>query len=337
MSLVALWRGALHHIGWVLGILVIALLVSAVLRIGDLQAFASMLENAHPGWLLGALGLQATTYASVAAGWKMVLGQTDTPQPLRRLYPIAVGKLFADQVIPIAGMGGNMFLVDRLTALGVGRGNAVAVLLVTMIGFYAAYGCCALAMLGVLWFEGLASIWTWVFVLVFLVVVAAIPGLALWIHRRGRRSVAPTLVRFANIRVLVAIVGEAPKRLLIDRRLIVRVAAVNGLVFLADTASLMVCFLALGLPVEFSVAFVAVITASMIATLGPIPLGLGMFEAGATGMLSLMGVPVEMALAATLLLRVFTLWLPLIPGVILIRTVLRTKAVSQSHQSANLG
>jgi len=81
MSVAALWRGALRHIGWVLGLSVIAIVVGAVLRIGDLHAFATMLENAHPGWLLVALGMQATTYASVAAGWKIVLGKTDTSQP----------------------------------------------------------------------------------------------------------------------------------------------------------------------------------------------------------------------------------------------------------------
>jgi len=329
MSVAALWRGALRHIGWLLGLAVIAIVVGAVLRIGDLHAFVKMLEDAHSGWVLVALGLQATTYASVAAGWKIVLGQTDTPQPLRRLYLIAVGKLFADQVIPVAGMGGNMFLVDQLTALGVKRGNAVATLLIAMIGFYTVYGICALAMLAVLWTKGLASVWIASFVLVFLIAATAIPGLALWIRRRGRRPVSPMLARFASIRALVAIIGEAPKRLLVDRRLIVRVAAVNGLVFLADSASLMVCFLALGQPIGFPVAFVAVMTASMIATLGPIPLGLGTFEAGATGMLALMGVPVEAALAATLLLRVFTLWLPLVPGFILIRGALWTKAAQQ--------
>lgn len=328
MSMAVLWRGALRHVGWVLGIAVITIIVGAVLRIGDLHAFAMMLRNAHPGWLLAAVGLQATTYASVAEGWKIVLGRTDTPQPLHRLYLIAVGKLFADQVIPVAGMGGNMFLIDRLTALGVGRGNAVATLLVAMIGFYVVYGVLALAMLMALCVEGLASIWIALFVLVFLAVATAIPGLALWIQRRGLRPVSPRLARFASIRALVKIVGEAPKQLLIDRRLIVRVAAVNGLVFLADAASLMVCFLALGQPVGFSIAFVAVMTASMIATLGPIPLGLGTFEAGATGILAVMGVPVEAALAATLLLRLFSLWLPLVPGFLLIRTALRAKAAA---------
>ena len=54
--------------------------------------------------------------------------------------------------------------------------------------------------------------------------------------------------------------------------------------------------------------------ASMAATLGPIPLGLGTFEAACVGMLSLLGVAIEAALAATLLLRGLTFWLPMVPG-----------------------
>ena len=54
--------------------------------------------------------------------------------------------------------------------------------------------------------------------------------------------------------------------------------------------------------------------ASIVVTLGPIPLGLGSFEAVSIGMLRLMGVPFEGALSATLLLRGFTLWMPLIAG-----------------------
>ncbi|WP_375395461.1 YbhN family protein [uncultured Sphingomonas sp.] len=324
--LTSIRRGLLRHTGWILGIASIALVVGAVVRIGDLQAFAAMLRSARPGWLLVALALQAVTYLCVAAGWKIVLAAAGTPQPFRRLYPIAIGKLFADQVVPVAGMGGNMFVVDRLTGLGVKRGAAVAALLVSMTGFYAAYCVCALAMLAILWSKGLASLWIGGFVMLFLVVALAIPGLAVWIRWRGRHPLSPMLARFAVVRGLVLIVGEAPGKLLADRGLIARAAAVNGIVFLADSASLMVCFRALGQDVPFPVAFVAVMTASMVATLGPIPLGLGTFEAGATGMLSLMGVPLEAALAATLLLRVFTLWLPLLPGFMLIRAALRTKA-----------
>jgi uncharacterized membrane protein YbhN (UPF0104 family) len=41
-----------------------------------------------------------------------------------------------------------------------------------------------------------------------------------------------------------------------------------------------------------------------------VPLGLGIFEASLVAMLRVVGVSIEAALTATLLLRGFTLWLP---------------------------
>ena len=60
--------------------------------------------------------------------------------------------------------------------------------------------------------------------------------------------------------------------------------------------------------------------ASIVVTMRPIPLGLGTFEATAAAMLHALGVPIEAAITATLLLRGFTLWLPLIPGGLLLHS-----------------
>ncbi len=59
--------------------------------------------------------------------------------------------------------------------------------------------------------------------------------------------------------------------------------------------------------------------ASIVVTLGPIPLGLGSFEATGIAMLTLLGVPLEAAVAGILLLRGLTLWIPLVPGLVLTR------------------
>ncbi|MCX4148773.1 MULTISPECIES: lysylphosphatidylglycerol synthase domain-containing protein [Paraburkholderia] len=67
------------------------------------------------------------------------------------------------------------------------------------------------------------------------------------------------------------------------------------------------------------VAFVSVAIASIVATIGPIPVGLGTFEAASVAMLSLLGVSVEAARAGTLLLRGLTFWLPMLPGIWLAR------------------
>jgi uncharacterized membrane protein YbhN (UPF0104 family) len=316
-------RGRL--LGWLFGLFAVAALAAAVLHFGDLRIFLQLARRAQPFWLLAALALQCTTYASVAAGWRAVLRRAGSHQPLRALLPIALSKLFADQVLPTAGMGGNVLLIDRLAALGVPRGTAVAALLVSMIGFYAAYSLFAVAMLVLLWLHDKATPLLAGLVTTFLLAAIAIPSLALWLRRRGSRPLSPALERVPVVRSLLRIVGEAPAELIADRRLILRVAGYNGLILLADAATLQVCLLALGQSASYGTAFIALMAASIVVTLGPLPLGLGSFEASATATLSLLGIPVEAAFAGTMLLRSFTLWLPLIPGLVLMRTSTRRK------------
>jgi uncharacterized protein (TIRG00374 family) len=307
---------------WFFGIVLSAALVGAVLHWGEIQQFALLLKRAQPGWLALAVALQLSTYASVAAGWAAVLRRAGTPVPMPKLVRIAVTKLFADQALPSAGMGGNVLLVDQLRKLGVSRGTAVAALLVSMIGYYVAYAPFAIAMLMLLWLHDKATPLMAGVVTLFLAVAIAIPALALWLRHRGSRPLPHSIERIAFMRSLLDTVAQAPDRLMRDRELLARVTGCNALVFLADTGSLFACLHALGQSASFGTAFIALIMASIVVTLGPIPLGLGSFEATSTATLRLLGVSFEAAFAATMLLRILTLWLPLLPGMILMRSAL---------------
>ncbi len=305
---------------------VLAGLVVVVLHFGDLRRFAEMARAADPAWLIAALVLQGATYAFLALGWSAVLDKAGAPQPLRQLLPIAFAKLFVDQVVPAAGVGGNVLLVDRLMALGTPRGAAVSALLISVLGYYADYGVMALAMLMALWLHHEATALVVGPVTAFLLVALAIPSLWLWLWRRGERPLPHWMERFPPLARLMEIVGQAPAELVRDRRLIARVATWNGLIVLADAATLATCLHALGGPLTPVTAFIALMAANIAVTLAPLPLGLGSFEATCTATQAMLGVPVAAALAATLLLRTLTLWLPLLPGLWLMpRTVDRGK------------
>jgi uncharacterized membrane protein YbhN (UPF0104 family) len=304
---------------WFFGIIVAAALIGVVLHFGDIQTFARLLIEARPLWLGIAVLLQLSTYVSVAVGWSIVLQRAGAARPLHRLIRIAVTKLFADQAMPSAGMGGNVLLVDQLVRLRVSRGTAVAALLVSMIGYYAAFALFAVLMLLLLWLHDKATPLLAGLVTMFLLVALAIPSLALWLRHRGSEPLSPRLERLIWVRNLLEIVGQAPADLVGDRALLLRVAGCNALIFLADAATLWVCLHSLGQPEGFGTAFIALIMASIVVTLGPIPLGLGSFEATSTATLHLLGVPIEPAFAATMLLRILTLWLPLLPGLLLMR------------------
>ncbi|MGB5076537.1 MAG: lysylphosphatidylglycerol synthase transmembrane domain-containing protein [Sphingorhabdus sp.] len=305
---------------WLIAVIAIAGLIFLVRHFAQFQEFMALLNKAEPVWLIVALGLQAATYASVASGWNAVLRRASQPQPLRRLIPIAISKLFADQAIPGAGLGGNVLLVERLNNLGTSRGSAMAALLVSTIGYYASYSTLAMIMLLVLRLHRQATPLLTGLVTMLLMVSIAIPSLALWLRNHGNRPLPAGIERIGPLHKLLQLAGEAPEDLIKDRALIAKVTAFNALVFVADAATLAVCLLAVGQPLELSSAFVALMCGSIAMTLSLIPMGLGTFEATCIGILTLLGIAIEPAIAATLLLRGFTLWLPLGLGLIFLHS-----------------
>ncbi len=315
-------RSGIEMRKWLAVLLIFAGLTVVVLNFAEVENFAFLLERAQPLWLLAAVVFQVSTYVSVAACWSVVLRASGSPRPLGTLVPLSVAKLFADQAVPTAGISGNIVLVDRLIAVGVPRGHAVSALVFSIIGYYAAYATLAVTMLVLLWLHNEATVLLAGVVSVFLLLALAVALGTVWLVHRGDR-IPDRLRRIAVIGKTADLLAEAPADLLRNRPLILKAALLNALVFLADAATLWVVLAAVGDPVRFSTAFIPFIMASIAATLGPTPMGLGSFEAVCIGMLRLLHVPLEAAVAATLLLRGFTLWLPMLPGMMIARRMVR--------------
>ena len=308
---------------WVLAALLIGGLVIAVLHWGDVKMFGKLLTEAKPLWLVVAILLQLATYVGLAAQWWLVLRKGETPEEGRDLLRLTFAKHFADQVVPTAGMSGNVLVVDRLVSLGVPRSNAVAALLLQIVAYYISYALGALWVLVVLWWKSRSSLLLTAAVLVFLVIAVGMPWATLWLHRRGQERLPRWVARWSKAQSFFKLVGEAPRELVRDPQLIGWLTLLNGAVFIADAATMQACLLALGVHAPLSAGYVAFMFASIAVILGPIPMGLGSFEAISIAMLRLFGVPFEAALSATLLFRGFTLWLPLIPGGLLLRKELK--------------
>jgi uncharacterized protein (TIRG00374 family) len=308
---------------WLIALLLVGALVVAALHWGDVKKFAALIGKAEPWWLAAALGLQCLTYVSLAGEWALVLRAGGCPTSIWRLLPVTISKLFADQVVPTAGMSGNVLVVDRLVAAGAQREVAVAAVILAIVAYYASYLVSAAAALILLWRHSELSMLVVAIVGIFLCVATAIPAGALWLQKNGRNAMPRLLRRSATIREFFELVGKAPAGLVRNRRLIAELSLLNGAVFVLDALTLQVCLYSLGETASLGATFAAFMVASMVMTLGPIPLGLGSFEATGIGMLRIGGVPFEAALSGTLLLRGFTLWLPLVLGMAVARKTLK--------------
>ena len=318
-------RFAANWRSWLLALLLIAAVVVAALHWGDVKKFGALLAHAKPLWLIAAAAAQILTYVALAAEWHLVVRAGKCHAPFRKLLSLTVGKHFADQMVPTAGMSGNVVVVDRLRDIGASRAVALAALIMTIIAYYASYGVASLAALFLLWWHGQTS---WVVIGLIsasLGLSCGVPALALWLHRKGAKAIPRWLRQIRPVCELFEMISEAPTKLVRDQRLLAELTALNGLVFVLDGLTLQLCLFALGVHAPFGAAFSAFILASIVVTLGPIPMGLGSFEAVSIGMLRAMGVPFEAALSATLLFRGYTLWLPLIPGMFAARKQLKRK------------
>ncbi len=154
----------------------------------------------------------------------------------------------------------------------------------------------------------------------FVLVALAVP-MAVLLVRRWVKVWPFTLVPriLPALSTLIDAMAEAPARVLKDPMSFVASLVLQFAVFLLDAMTLWAMLHAVGSDGHPAAAFAGFITASVAATVGPMPLGLGTFEGVSTAALNLQGQSVAAALTATLLLRGFTFWLPMIPGLVLAR------------------
>lgn len=318
------WQGA----SWIFGLLGLAAVAGVVAKRGEIERFVRLLDTLSPAWLAVGLLLQALTYACVALAWSLGLRQGGVRRPVPELLALAVGKLFVDQSVPVGGVGGTAFVVAALSRRGVPRGACLATLILNLLGQHIAYLVATGAVIGTLWLRHEARPWMLGIAGLFMLASITVPlGLVLAL-RLGRR-IPQALLRLPGMRALVRAASEVPTRVLRDRR-VPAIAVLNLGWILLDAATLWAMLHALGLAVPYPQALPSYLLALMVATITPIPMGLGTFEATCVAALTAQHVPIEGALAATLMLRGYTTWLPMLPGWLVTRHVMRARHPARS-------
>nr|WP_316651130.1 lysylphosphatidylglycerol synthase transmembrane domain-containing protein [uncultured Gellertiella sp.] len=306
-------------LGWGIGLLALAGLVTFLLHFGDFTVFVKTIRGADLRWLLAALACQILTYLCAAAVWSRVLKHAGAPMKLRSLLGLALVELFANQAVPTGGLSGSIMVVRGLVRRGIAPATAVTALVVAALSYYAAYLLVALSAFSLLWNMGdFSDAWASLLV-IFAVILAVIAGSVVLLIRSHGNFIPDWARHWHFVQRFADLLAEVRMDVLGDGRLLAETIGLQAALFLIDSATLWCAARAVGLAVEPQQAFIAFLLASVVTTISPIPMGLGTFEGTSIGILHFFGASVESSLAATLLLRGFTLWLPMLPGLILIR------------------
>jgi uncharacterized membrane protein YbhN (UPF0104 family) len=249
--------------------------------------------------------------------WQRVLGRANISRPLRSYVGLGLAKLFMDQAIPSVGLSGTLLVIRALDCRGVPRGASMAAVVIDLVSYYAAYVLALGTALGIVWIQGDLTLLMALPAVIFAPLAAAVPMALLWVSRG--RTLPGWLERLPFIKPALRALGEATPAIAHDVSLITRCTGLQLAIIALDAGTLWLMLRALGLEVNPAPVFASFMLSTLARTLGVVPGGLGIFEAVSVATLKLIGVPVTAGLAATLLFRFFTFWLPMAPGLILAR------------------
>jgi uncharacterized protein (TIRG00374 family) len=294
---------------------VVGLVVLLLQHRGEPRKLSDVVASAHPAWLLLAAVLQAGTYVSIALIWKAVLRRLHARAPhLGRLMRLSVAELFTDQLVPSGGMSGTMLVVTSLKRRHVPARAATAAVVSSLIGFYVAQ--LVLVVASVVVFASAKHFGGWEASTSLAAFVAAVvmplPLVATLFaaHKLPRR-----VRRLRAICHLYMHIRDIPKDVVFSPSMMATATSLRIVVLLLDATTLMVCLAAVGNPVSPLLVVAAYTVAFVVGSASFLPGGIGTFEAAVVALLVDVGTPIEAAVPATLLMRLLSFWLPMIPGV----------------------
>jgi uncharacterized protein (TIRG00374 family) len=310
----------------VIGLIVlIALIIFVILHVHDERKFLDLLSTAQPEWLLLVIGFQVGTYTCVGAVWYVITWFSGYRIALLQLAKLSLEKLSIDQLIPAIGVSGNLIVYQNLKRWGLPKRLSLEAILLNILSHNIAYGMVSMASLVILWsLNKITPVLLGLFGL-FALVLISVPGAILWMVSHKDKILPHWLLKFKFMIKGQRLLRTVSSRRIYSFKMLFLGTLFNLLIFLLDSGSLWATLHALDTKASYMDAFLALTVASVAATLSALPGGIGGFEAGAVTMLSVLGIRMEAALAGTIVLRGFTLWLPLLPGLWLARKEIKMR------------
>lgn len=303
-----------YWLSWMLGGAILIAVVFAAVHVSEGRAFVGVAERAKPWWLLLAVCLQGATYLAQGEIFRRVRRAAAYRLPLKAAYELSLAKLFIDQALPSGGIGSTIMVAKALERRAVPRAVVAASMVINIASYHAAYVVCLGVALAITAARGETRLPVLLVSVLFLAFSVAVTAGLLFLSGRDIDRVAAKLQRFHALRNALVFVKDADPHLTRHPRLLVEAVVWQTAIFVLDAGSMWVLIESLGTTAAPGAVFASFMISSVFRTVGIVPGGLGTFEATSVWTLNMMGVAIPIGLAATLLFRRLSFWLPMLPG-----------------------
>ncbi len=299
---------------WLIALALLVTVIGVAASLAGEHELLDVLAHAEPAWLLVALALQATTYLAEGENWRVVTRAARVRVPIFTTWRLALAKLFVDQALPSAGLSGTAVIARGLERGGVPRPVVMAAVVIDATSYYFAYIVSLAAAVAIVALEGHATPLVIGLAILILFIGLAVASAVLAVAGRQTPLLKGFLGRVPLVRDGLRLLAEADRSLSHRPRLHVAATFWQLMTIVIDSLTMWILLLAVGAPTPLPLVFASFMVSTLLRTISIVPAGVGPFEAASVAALTLSGAPITAALSATLLFRLFSFWLPLIPG-----------------------
>lgn len=319
-------------------------------RLAEVEAIVDTLQRGDWRYIFLAVGIISTWLLTVALSYKKIYAALGLSEKVKQLLPMASAAIFLNVVAPSAGMSGMSVFVAQARRGKYSTGRAAVAGALHVLLDYGAFFCVLTLGLVVLFRRNAldaGEIFASIILLIIFGVLATLIYLGMrsadslgralcWMARIVNRLLWPLLKReylsqkrayeFAKeagdgLRVILI----TPQNLVIPFVLALLKQAMLMSVLWSTLHMFQVPFSSGTLIAGYSVGYLFTI-------ITPTPAGLGVVEGALTLALASMYIPFSTAAIVTLAYRGFTFWLPLLVGMVSLRTLESRQSVQPAYQ-----
>jgi uncharacterized protein (TIRG00374 family) len=245
------------------------------------------------------------------------------------LYQASIIALFANQVVPFAGISGNIFFYSFLKSKKISTQNIFTLVIVGLLTFYIAIEIIVLAAFAAcLLFHKTSSLFLIILIGGFLIYILFAFAIAMMGRRETVNALSMKLLKIKLLKKhadrLKKFVSENNSHLQNSLPFILRhkkdvapVIVSQACIFLSDSFTVYALFYGLGVSIAFPAVFIAFVLTKIISLLPISPGALIVYESSLTFFLTKFGAPLGTAVMVTLLFRILSFWLPMPIGFLL--------------------
>ena len=315
------------------GIAAVAAVVVAVMRFSEERAFITLVDHAKPWWMVVAAMLQAGTYAAQGWIWRRVAHAAGYRISRVAALELSLAKLFVDQALPSAGLSSSLLVARALAQRQLAPGVVNASVLINIASYHLAYVVALLGALAILLLNGFSSAIVTTTAALFVAFAFALGAAILALVGRRHERLAQALRSFPAALAILDFVAAADPVLVRRARVLTETLGLQLAIMLLDALTLWALINAVGGSAPATGVLASFMIASLVRTMGIVPGGLGTFEATSVLMLRTLGVDLAAALAATLLFRGLSFWIPMLPGYWCSRRAIAPHSVDRAGSS----